>query len=249
MHSWEYVVFAVAGFGSAILSGIAGAGGGFIMTPLMILLGLTPAQSVASGKFAGLSVTVGSLFGMRSAKGHITKRRVIPVMVLALLVGLLVPYVIKTLDGQVYRVILGVILLLMIPVMVYKQVGLKPHQTKGWQKLLGGILLSVALFLQGVFSGGLGSLVNIVLMGLLGMTALEANLTKRWSQLILNVTVILGVIGSGLVIWSVVAVGVVSTFAGSYWGGHIAVKKGDGFIMKVMIGLMVVSALMLIFGA
>lgn len=185
---------------------------------------------------------------MKKAHGRVSKARIIPVMVLAFVVGLLVPFVIKSLDSDVYRQILGVILLLMIPIMILKKVGVKPHQPKLGQKIVGGSLLTLALVLQGVFSGGLGTLVNVVLMSMLGMTAVEANLTKRWSQLILNTTIIFGVVGSGLVVWSVAAVGVSSTFFGSYIGGKMAVNKGDEFIVRIMIVLMFVSAIALLFG-
>ncbi len=249
MTEWGLIIFGIAGFLSSIMSGIAGAGGGFIMTPLAIFLGLSPAQAVATGKLSGLSVTIGSLSGMSKAHGRVSKARVIPVMVLALAVGLLVPFIIKSLDNDVYRVALGIILLFMIPVVILRKVGIKPHNPTLWQKWLGGTLLTLALFLQGIFSGGLGTLVNIVLMGMMGMTALEANLTKRWSQLILNTAIIFGVVGSGLILWHVAAVGVASAFAGSFIGGRLAVHKGDVFIMQVMVALMFISALALILGA
>jgi uncharacterized protein len=249
MEAWQLVVYGVAGFIMSILSGIAGAGGGFIMTPLLILLGLTPAQAVSSGKFNGLAVTIGSLSGLRKYSGKISKHRVAAIMILAFVVGLLVPFIIKSLESRVYRITLGIILLLMIPIMIYKKVGIKPHQPSLIQKGFGGILLTISLFLQGVFSGGLGSLVNIVLMGMLGMTASEANITKRWSQLILNTTIIFGVLGSGLIIWQVVAAGVGSGLVGSYIGGRLAIQKGDEFIVNVMLVLMLISGLVLIIGA
>lgn len=248
MNGWELAIFGLAGFLMAILSGIAGAGGGFVMTPLGIFLGLTPAQSISTGKFSGLSVTVGSLIGMRAAHGRISWARILPIMLLAFVIGLGVPHVIRVLDSEVYRNVLGVILLLMIPIMIFKKMGIKPHSPSMPEKVAGGFLLTVSLVLQGVFSGGLGSLVNIVLMSMLGMTAIEANITKRWSQVILNTTIIFGVIGSGFVIWSAAAVGVATTFTGSYIGGRLAVKKGDQFVVHIMIGLMFISALALILG-
>jgi uncharacterized membrane protein YfcA len=248
MEWWQWVIYAGAALVASILSGIAGAGGGFIMTPLLIFLGFTPAQAVSTGKINGLAVTLGSLTGMRSQHGTLSRRKVVPVMVLALVVGLLVPFVIRGLESQVYRILLGLILLLMIPVMVLKKIGIKPHQPSTAQKVGGGVLLTLALFLQGAFAGGLGTLVNVVLMGMLGMTATEANLTKRWSQLILNVTVALGVVASGLIVWPLTLVAVPTTLIGGYIGGHLAVRRGNQFVLNVMIGLMVVSALALIFG-
>lgn len=218
------------------------------MTPLGIFLGLTPAQSVSTGKFNGLAITIGALLGMKRIHGHISKARVIPVMVLAFLVGLLAPFAIKSFDNEAYRVALGIILLLMIPIVLIKKIGIKPHQTNKLQKVAGGGLLTLALALQGIFSGGLGALVSVVLMGMLGMTAIEANLTKRWSQLILNVMIILGVLASGLIVWSAVVVGIFTTFSGGYIGGRIAVRKGDVFIMRILVILMFVSAVLLIIG-
>jgi hypothetical protein len=109
---------------------------------------------------------------MRSAHGTLSKRRVVPVMVLALVVGLLVPFVIRGLESDLYRMILGIMLLLMIPIMVIKKVGIKPHHPSLWQKYVGG----------------------------------------------------------------------------GHLGGKLAVRKGNQFVMNIMIGLMAVSALALIFG-
>lgn len=249
MELWQLVVVGIAALAMSIFSGIAGGGGGFIMTPLLIFMGLTPAQSVSTGKFNGLTISLGALSGMRSVHGNVSKWRIIPVMVLAFFVGLAVPFAIKSLDSELYRVILGVILLLMIPFLLIKKVGLSSYKPKRWQKYVGSGLLALALFLQGVFSGGLGTLVNIVLMGMLGMTAAEANVTKRWSQLIMNITIVLGVLFSGLIVWYLLLILIPTTIIGGYIGGKIAVKKGNKFIVNTMIILIVISSVLLISGA
>jgi len=233
----------------SIFSGIAGAGAGFVMTPLAIVLGLSPAQAVSSGKFNGLATTIGSLGGLRARRSQIRVRLVASIMLLAFIIGLFVPGIIKAFDGQTYRLVLGIMLLLMIPIMIRKKVGLHPRHPSRLTRGVGGGLLALSLFLQGTFSGGLGSLVNIVLMGFLGQTANEAHITKRWSQLILNVTILFGVAGAGLIVWPVVAVGASANLIGSYIGGRIATRKGDAFALNVLLGLMTLSAGTLIVGA
>jgi uncharacterized membrane protein YfcA len=64
----------------------------------------------------------------------------------------------------------------------------------------------------------------------------------------LNITILLGVIFSGLIVWQIATVMIFTTFIGGSIGGHLAVKKGDKFVLNVMIGLMVISGLLLIFG-
>ena len=248
MDTWHLLIYGIVVFGMSIFSGIAGAGAGFITTPLAILLGLTPAQAISSGKFNGIANAIGSLSGLRGYQGHISKRSIGTIMLLALVIGLTSPLIIKSLESRLYQLILGVIILLMIPVMIYKHIGVATATVKPSvpRKMLGGVLLSISLFLQGAFSGGLGTLVNVVLMGMLGMTANEAHITKRWSQLILNITIIFGVIGSRLIIWPVALVGMVTCLVGSAIGSRIAVKRGDAFAVHVLIILMGVSALVLI---
>lgn len=245
MSWWQLVIYAVASLGMSIFSGIAGGGGGFIMTPLAIFLGLSPAQAVASGKFNGLATTVGSLGGLK-ASGKVNKRRIAAIMVLALIVGLAVPYVIKSLNGKLYQIVLGLLILAMIPVLIYKKVGHTTRTPTDFQRGLGGLFLTASLFLQGAFSGGLGSLVNVVLMGFLGQSANEAHITKRWSQLVLNTTIILGVLGSGLIVWPVAATGIAMNVIGGYIGGRIATHKGDKFAMDMLLILMGISGVFLI---
>jgi uncharacterized membrane protein YfcA len=249
MEARQLVIIGVVGLGASILSGIAGAGGGFIMTPLNIVLGMSPAQAVSTGKISGLTVTIGALSGLRKSTTKVSKYKIAAVMSLAFVVGLLAPVAIKTLDNEVYRISLGIILLLLIPVILLKKTGHTSYKPSPLKKGVGGVLLALSMLLQGIFSGGLGTLVNLVLMGFLGMNATEANITKRWSQVLLNTTILAGVIGSGLIVWEVAAVMIPVTLIGGYIGGHLAVKKGNAFVMQVTIVLMLVSGLYLIFSA
>lgn len=249
MGTWHLVIYGLVVLGMSTLSGIAGGGGGFVITPVAILLGLSPAQAISSGKFNGLANAIGSLSEFRAYRSRVSRRRIIAIMILAFLIGLTSPFVIKAFENRVYQLILGVLILLMIPLMLYKHMGTTPSNPSRKRTVLGGILLAASLFLQGAFSGGLGSLVNVVLMGMLGMTANEAQITKRWSQLVLNITVILGVLSSGLILWPVAATGIVGSLIGSSVGARIAIKKGDTFAVNILILLMAASALVLIVGA
>lgn len=80
------------------------------------------------------------------------------------------------------------------------------------------------------------------------MSALQANVTKRYSQLILNTVIVLGLLGSGLIVWKVAVVGIISAGLGGFIGGKTAAKRGNGFVMTIFVVLMFVSALGLLFG-
>ncbi len=237
----ELVIYLAVSFVVSIFGGIAGGGGGFITTPLLIFLGLTPAQSVAVGKLAGFSISVTSLIGLRKVKIG-SKKELIIIMAIALIIGLLAPFVIKTLDDEVYKRLLGILLLVMIPILLYKKVGIKTTYPSRLKKIFGYFLISISMSLLAVFSGGLGVLVNIVMMGFLGMTALVASVTKRYSQLILNGSVAIGLLSSGLIYWPVAIGAMLTVGLGGYIGARLAFKKGDSFVMGVFIVLMFISA-------
>lgn len=243
----DLVIYSLASFFAAILNGISGGGGGFIMTPLLIFLGLSPAQAVSTGKLPGLAVAVGSFHGLKAVRTG-WSRQLLLILFLSLATGLLAPLVIVKLNGDLYRNMLGILLLVMIPVLVFKKVGHTEHHPSRPKRIAGYGLLVVGLLLQAVFSGGLGVIVNIVLMAFLGMSALESNVTKRYSQILLNGVIVIGILFSGLIVWQFALIGLATAGLGGYVGGRIAVKKGNTFVMGIFIVLMFVSALALLLG-
>jgi uncharacterized membrane protein YfcA len=242
----DAIVYALANFAVAIFSGVAGGGGGFIVTPLLIALGLSPAQAVASGKLCGLGVAVGSLSGIKG--GHeVSRKQIALIMAIAVGAGIISPFFITRLDEQAFRTIMGVLILLMVPLVLYKKVGLERAHPTPAKKAAGYGLVALALAMQGIFSSGMGTLVNIFLMGLVGMPAIDASVAKRYSQLVLNIVIIAGVAVTGLLVWKAVWVGLVTGLAGGYIGGKLAIKGGNAFITYILATIMIASGLWLVF--
>lgn len=237
----------MASFLMSILSGISGGGGGFVTTPLAIFLGLTPQQAIATGKIGGLGTTIGSLEGFQKEK--IARWRIVlPLIILATIIGLTAPLIIKNLDNDIYRRLMGAALLALTPVIWFRKIGYAAHKPAPWVKFLAGPALVVAMLMQAIFSTGMGALVMLVLMGMMGMKALEANVSKRFSQVVLNVLIVLGLLSSGLIVWKVAIVLLIGNTLGGYMGSKIAIEKGNKFVTKVFVVLMTVSGIGLLLG-
>src|SRR3954470_19531796 len=132
MEVLPYIFIGVAGLISGILSGIGGGGGGMLMIPAFIFVGLPPQQAVATGKMNGLGASFGGLAVFRKS-GHIRKdilRVMIPV---AIVVGLVTPFVFAVIDSKSFQIILGIILILLVPTLFIKKKKLampsKKHRT------------------------------------------------------------------------------------------------------------------------
>lgn len=236
------VLYGLVALVTSIFSGISGGGAGMINTPLAIFLGLSPQEAIVSGKFGGLSAVAGSIRVLRKEKLH-SWHYILPLMVLATVIGLLAPNLITNLEEDTYKKIIGVLLIGMVPVVYMKKIGVDKRLVSDNTKALGWLLVMVAMGLQAVFSSGLGTLVNLVLVSFMGMGAIEANVTKRFSQIVLNSIIIIGLWGSGFFVWEVIIVGSVANLIGSTIGSKIAVKKGNNLVMTILMIAMLMSGI------
>lgn len=233
---------------SSFLSGMSGGGGALILTPYYIFIGLSPQQAVATGKFAGLGVMTGSLTAFKG-EGLVKKQLLAPLMIITIVSSFLAAWLIPKLDTEIFQTIIGVLLIVIVPVLFMKRESLRPgSRSSGWI-WLGFALYALNSFAQGMFGTGLGMLLTINLMLLFGLTALEANATKRVAQSLQTSLLFVLLLWQGLI---VIGYGVATFFGsliGSYFGSHMAVKRGSHFVKIALAITMVISGLTLIFTA
>jgi uncharacterized membrane protein YfcA len=246
MELLPYIVVGVAGVGSGILSGISGGGGGMLMIPIFIMVGLPPQQAVATGKMNGLGAAFGGL-SVFAKTGHIRKDILRVMLPIAVVVGVVTPFVFAAIDSQVFQIILGSILILLTPTLFLKKQRLEPPSRK--HRGVGYSLYSGILALQAIFGTGVGSLALFVLTLLFGTTKLEANATKRAVTAVLTPITFVALLIGGYVNLAFGAVGLVSVFAGTYLGSKIAIKKGERFVTIAMATTIVVAGIVIIAGA
>ena len=246
----DLLIFALVNLLAAGLSGAAGGGGGLISVPFMVILGLSPATAIATAKFGGFGISAGS--SARFFREKITTRRTIVLFSLVAALGavtgslLLVRY--SGAEQALEKIMGYMILFLGIPLLYARNMGLETKEKSTLMKTIGVILLAAGIMLQAALGAGVGSLQLIVLMGFFGMTALTASATRRAIQLVVATISLFVFIVAGLVDYKFGLVGLVTSFVGGYLGAHIAVKKGNKFIVNIFAVTSAVLALQLIFG-
>lgn len=245
VNSAELIIYGIASVLTSLFSSVAGGGGGFIITPLLIFLGLSPAQAVANGKFMGFSLAISNVRVLRKQKLH-SWSDIIPLIAISVVVGLIAARFIVKIDGEVYQKMIGVLILSMVPLVHFKKVGHSSRVVSRNRKAIGYVLTTGTLSMQAMFSSGLGTLVNLSLMSFGGMSAMEAGINRRYSQLFLNGVLIAGLWGSGLIVWSIVVVGILANLVGGTIGAHMALKKGNAYVMTTLKVLMVCSGVALL---
>ena len=104
--------------------------------------------------------------------------------------------------------------------------------------------------MQGVFSGGVGSLNNILLISFFGLSTLQANATRRVVTLALNTFVVIALaVTTDFIIFQLAVVGIIGSFIGGYIGSHIAIRKGEMFAKYALAAFMLVSGIILLLTA
>jgi uncharacterized membrane protein YfcA len=236
---------------ASMLSGAAGGGAGFISgTPLLILLGLSPAQAIATTRFGGLGISLGA--SSRFYKEKITdKRTVIIFSIMGVVGGLtgslgLLHFQDK---AELLQRLMGLVILLIgVPSLYVRKMGLRPEHKSRRMKALGYVFLMISTIMVAALASGLGSLQAIVLLYFFGMTALVASATRRILQLSVATVSLIVFIPSGLIDFPLAITALVTSFVGGFIGAHIAIKKGDKFVLNLFAVVSVLLALELIFG-
>lgn len=235
-------------FAASLMSGMAGGGGSFIITPFYIWIGLTPQQAVATGKFGGFGVTLGAVAAFKERMLQ-NKRLSLVVMGITTVVGLAASFLLQKINNSHLQVAIGAMMLIMVPVMLFKDSRLKKAHATKVTKTVGLTLLAIVLFVQGILSSGVGALTSAIFILFFGMTPLEANVMKRKTSLILTTVMPIALLATGLINFTYGLCGIAGGLCGGYLGSHVAIKKGENFARYALLVFMTFSGVWLVLSA
>src|SRR3989344_8639928 len=134
----ELIITFLVGVFSSILSGMAGGGGGLISAPFFILLGLPPQVAVATTKFGALGLTLGSLAKFRKTE-HIRKEYVIYLSILSIVAAIIGSRLLLLSSNETIEKLVGVMMLIALPFILTKNIGLQRSQPNQIKKYIGYI--------------------------------------------------------------------------------------------------------------
>lgn len=246
MEFSPYILIAIVGLISGFFSGMTGGGGALIMIPAFVFSGLPPQVAVATAKLSGIGGDFGGL-GMFIKSGHIRKDVIKVMMPIAIIVGLIVPFVFAAAASQGFQIALAVFMILMLPTLFIKRKTLKRPAQK--HKLIGYFLYTVVLFLQGIFSGGVGSLAVYVLTLLFGASKIETMATRRVIVAVLSPITVIALLVGGFISVGLGLTGLVAQYVGTHIGTKIVLKRGELFISIVMAIVILISSIILLVNA
>lgn len=221
----------LAGFTDAIVGG-----GGLIQLPALLLF--MPQYAIPSllgtNKFAGFSGTV-----LASLKYHrlvkINYKLLLPGIISATLFSFLGAWLITLLDKELIKPIIFVLLVaVFLYTLLKKNIGQYNRQISyNNNSYLYSTLVGMVLgFYDGFFGPGTGSFLILIFVTLFGMEFLMASAHAKIINIATNVSALLFFVFSGNIIYKIAIPLAASNMLGAYLGAKIAFKKGNSFIRK-----------------
>ena len=221
----------LAGFTDAIVGG-----GGLMQLPALLLF--MPQYAIPSllgtNKFAGFSGTV-----LASLKYHrlvkINYKLLLPGIISATLFSFLGAWLITLLDKELIKPIIFVLLVaVFLYTLLKKNIGQYNRQINyNNNSYLYSTLVGMVLgFYDGFFVLCTGSFLILIFVTLFGMEFLMASAHAKIINIATNVSALLFFVFSGNIIYKIAIPLAASNMLGAYLGAKIAFKKGNSFIRK-----------------
>ena len=218
-------------------------GGGSIMIPMLLFMGLPPAAAIATNRFSGASnmLTIIKFNQLGLVKWKLG-------LFLAIFSGLgagIGSFFVLTLDNAIMEKGIGVILILSVPMLLLKgKLGLEERNVKITKlRNAGGALMMTILGAIGGFFSSTGVWFSYVFLYYYGLSFLQTAGTRKLSGAAIVLVSLSMFIPAGLVVWPIA----LSMFVGGGIGGWIGAKYskqlGNKWIRNIFAVVVLGSAL------
>jgi uncharacterized membrane protein YfcA len=230
---------------SSVLSGMAGVGGGLIMQPYWLLIGLSPAQSAANASFLSLGIGVGSLTAFQKTKylpGH--KKLIIILAGTTIIASVIGAILLPHFEANSFKPALAVLTIAALPLLFINK---NKFSSLKHSKRIGIILFSILVVAGSItLSSTFWILIAIMLPTLFNLTILQGTVIRRIMGLVQAIILFMLLTIGGYFVWTYAIVGFVGALIGSYIGTRVAISKGNKFARYALAAIALVSAVALL---
>jgi uncharacterized membrane protein YfcA len=240
----EIFLISILGLLMGVISAISG-GSGVFGVPTMLALGIPPINVLTLNRMSDVGVVFGALRGYHKAK--IIDWKLALIIAIPLAIGSFIgANTIISLPDKIikYIILVGVFIGIFF---LLKKTRSDKNNAKAMNKWLGlGLMLVVGIW-SGLLAMAGATFAVLVLVYFFNKDYLQARSTDIVAAI--PETLIAAIVlfmGSTVSIFLIMTM-ILSSFIGSWIGSHIAVKNGNNFIRKTMIGIAILMLIKVIF--
>ncbi len=240
----QLVLIFVITFFVRIVSVITG-GGGLILIPLLVSIGLPPSVAIATNRLGALGQKT-SLFEFhrqQQIKWKLGIQLLIPTTIGAVLGSLVVIHI----NQEIFKSILGIVILLCVPLIFFKQkVGVVEQQITPLRFRIGIVLTIIAGFIGGLFASS--GIWFTYLFFFFGLTMLQAAATRKIIGFAIIVSSLGIFIATDLVHWEIGITMLIASAIGGWIGARIWREKNNKIAKNIFLIVVILGALKMLLG-
>ncbi|MDE1465544.1 TSUP family transporter [Spartinivicinus poritis] len=238
------LLFAVASLAGCI-DVIAG-GGGLLVLPTLLSVGLSPAQALATNKLQASFGTSTAVIHF-SRKGQVTIKSLLFAIGCTFIGAAIGTVVVQLIDNTILTQLIPVLLIgIAIYMLINPTINTHQQQQKITEKTFALFIGFGIGFYDGFFGPGTGTFFTIAYITLMGYSLTQATIHSKVLNWASNIASLLFFILGGQVVWAVGLVMAAGQVVGAYCGSHLVLKQGSKIIRPLLVIICVVMSVKLL---
>jgi uncharacterized membrane protein YfcA len=232
MTASQIVLLSALMLATGALGAITG-GNSLINVPLMILVGMSPRQAVATNMFAVTFMTISATARFARA-GMLKKRLLVPLGAITLVTSAIGAVIAVNLPETVVKMVVGVSMAALVVFIALQPGAMPPPPTRG-RRLAGYLGATVLGVYGGFFSGGYTTLMTVLCVVCFGLTMMESVAITKPVNLVSCLAASAVFFAGGLVDLRIGLPLAGANLAGGWIGAQVALKSGDRFVRRLFL--------------
>ncbi|GAF04968.1 sulfite exporter TauE/SafE family protein [Saccharicrinis fermentans] len=241
----DYLLLVIAGVAAGFINVIAG-GGSLITLPLMIFMGVPSVVANASNRVALLAQNIVSVSNFKKNK-VISGGYPVYLGLSALLGAALGAYVAVDIPDKLLNRILSIVMVV-VAILILTSPNFKTDQEErlSFKNRLTGVIV---FFFIGIYGGflhaGIGFIMILSLVKINRFSLLKTNAVKVVVALIYTTSALAIFIWQDVIDWKIGLIVAIGSSVGGWLGSHLSIKKGDVWIKRILLIVIVLMAVKL----
>jgi len=240
-----YVILFIAAFLASLIDSIAG-GGGLLTTPAMLLVGISPLNTLATNKFQSCFGTFTSTYNYYK-NGLLTEPKRFLYFFLSFGGSMIGTYLVSRISNELLE---SIIPILLISAAVFFILNRGPSTSNKSSSLLFifNVIVILVGFYDGFFGPGTGSFFVLAFVIIKGISIMEATAITKLLNFASNFAAFLIFALKGYVIWELGLIMAVAQIGGANLGSRFAISNGEKVVRPVLVIVSVLLSIRILFG-
>ena len=240
-----YVILFIAAFLASLIDSIAG-GGGLLTTPAMLLVGISPLNTLATNKFQSCFGTFTSTYNYYK-NGLLTEPRRFLYFFLSFGGSMVGTFLVSRISNEVLE---SIIPILLISAAVFFILNRGPSTSNKSSSLIFifNVIVILIGFYDGFFGPGTGSFFVLAFVIIKGISIMEATAITKLLNFASNFAAFIIFALKGYVIWELGLIMAVAQIGGANLGSRFAITNGEKVVRPVFVIVSILLSIRILFG-